>query len=446
MTDKPFKMTDFPDPAGESGAAHGRSGIRASWQGRLLAGLCALQFILLIALVWKNTGSGNATTNQPPKLEQPVASPAPQNHEPVFFGHPGPWGELEYTRINIEPLDEFVPVDGGNFEQTRWFFPGYTRTQLSAFFNGCDLTTLQRAALLNPAAWADDTNGIVVTPSTDLVLELNAQARKQIYSMLAGDERNYVQFRPYAFREGGFDDWFGQSGLSDATLALMKRLVYERGVAICFSDLPEVFSRVPDVAERRRLVKTLWRTPALLMKLRIKPDSDVNALADYWGQGWRAKDIEPLLESLAKVPGGMTIDVVHLLPPFARKYLNTYPVPVNSSTSSPPDCFWTAMNFSKDPPDDRYLDSLAWQQDLAKYYVAVAQPMTFGDLVFFLRDDGSPIHAAVYIADDVLFTKNGADERQPWVLMKMEDVLARYHLTDRDAAHVVILRLKQSAN
>jgi hypothetical protein len=32
----------------------------------------------------------------------------------------------------------------------------------------------------------------------------------------------------------------------------------------------------------------------------------------------------------------------------------------------------------------------------------------------------------VFIADDVVFTKNGANLQQPWKLMKMEDLLARY--------------------
>ena len=61
------------------------------------------------------------------------------------------------------------------------------------------------------------------------------------------------------------------------------------------------------------------------MKLRITPDSDIPALTAYWKGSWRAKDIVPLLQSLTEVPGGATIDVAQLLPPFAGNTL--IPIP-----------------------------------------------------------------------------------------------------------------------
>jgi len=32
------------------------------------------------------------------------------------------------------------------------------------------------------------------------------------------------------------------------------------------------------------------------------------------------------------------------------------------------------------------------------------------------------IHSAVYIADDIVFTKNGLSPRDPWILMALEEV------------------------
>ena len=45
------------------------------------------------------------------------------------------------------------------------------------------------------------------------------------------------------------------------------------------------------------------------------------------------------------------------------------------------------------------------------------------------------IHAAAYVADDLVFTKNGEDFRQPWILMHMADMLETYAVKypDRDA-------------
>ena len=194
---------------------------------------------------------------------------------------------------------------------------------------------------------------------------------------------------------------------------------------MCFSDTPQAFTRIPGIPERRRLVKVLARQSALLMKLRVTPGTDTAALTAYWAKGGRAKDVAPLLESLGKVPGGATMDVAHLLPPFARKRLNSYPFPPTEPNKPLPDCFWTVMNFFNEPPDDRYHDDAVWRKELELDYTPVAEA-TFGDLVFFLRPDGIPLHAAVYIADDVVFTKNGGNLGQPWILMKLEDVLAKY--------------------
>jgi hypothetical protein len=245
-----------------------------------------------------------------------------------------------------------------------------------------------------------------------------------IYSQLARTKRNDFHAAPFVYRRGGFDDWFGHSGLSATTLELVKQVVYQRGAALCVSDLPELSVRITDRAERRRLIKTLSRSSALLMKLRVRPDSDPEALTGYWAQGWHVKDIGPLLESLTRVTNSVTIDVLHLLPPFARKRVNSYPTPLAPGQRAP-DCYWTAFNFFNDPPEDRYFDDNLWRRELQEDYQVVEQP-TFGDLVFLTRPDGVPIHCAVFVADDVVFTKNGANLRQPWKLMKLEDMLARY--------------------
>ena len=65
------------------------------------------------------------------------------------------------------------------------------------------------------------------------------------------------------------------------------------------------------------------------------------------------------------------------------------------------------------------------KKELETNYRPVSEP-TFGDLLFLLKPDGTMIHIAVFIADDVVFTKNGESNAKPWLLMKWEDVLASY--------------------
>lgn len=420
MSEPNINQAESGEPAAQTSRPPARASLLAIRSGRLLLGLCLLQFLLLGWLTLHLRQSGAAVQSPPHREPNARASAYP---DPVLHGHPGPWGNLEYIRITIEPPDEFVPVDDRTFEKTRWVFGGHTPEQVARLFKACDLTPAQRAELSNPAIWIEATNGVVVTPSPRLILELSSPARTQLYKTLAQDGRNDFQMWPYTFRQGGFEAWFWHSGLSDATIALVKRLVYLRGQSLCFSDLPEVFAQIPTVAERRRLVKTLSRNATLLMKLRVTADTDVTALTAYWKGIWRAKDIQPMLESLTDVPGGAAIDIAQLLPQFARKRLNTYPWPDPATPAT--DCYWTAMNFFRDPPDDRYYNPAVWQSELTTDYSPVAQP-AFGDVVLFLRPDDLPVHAAVYVADDVVFTKNGGNDRQPWMLMKLDDLLARY--------------------
>lgn len=385
----------------------------------MLLAVCLVEFFLLLALSW--------VWNQQPAAPVPTRRPAPYvagTREPYFAGRPGPWGELEYLRVNLELPEEFVDGEEQAIRPTRWFFAETTREQMRTLIAGWPVTETQRAELANESGWVDDGGGVLMTPSSELILGLSPEARAAIYSWLARSKRNDYHAAPFVFRHGGLEEWLQDSGLSAATLALVKRVVYERGTALCVSDLPELSRHISDRAELLRLIKTLSRSATLIMKLRVQPDSDTRALTDYWAQGWHVKDIGPLLDSLTKVTNGITIDVVHLLPPFARKRMNSYPTPL-AAGEKPPDCYWSAFNFFNDPPGDRYFDDNIWRRELQDKYQLVEQP-TFGDLVFLTRPDGVPIHCAVFVADDVVFTKNGLNLRQPWKLMKLEDMLARY--------------------
>lgn len=277
------------------------------------------------------------------------------NVEPYFAGQKGPWGELEYARINIEPTDEFVTEEEKSLGVTRWFFEGQSREQVLAFAREIGFTEAQQLALRNNSQWQDSAEGVVILPAGDLIMDLPAKVRARLYAVLARSAQNNLHSWPFAFRPGGFAEWFEHSDLSPATIDLVKKVCYERGAALCVSDAPELCLRITDPAERHRLIKTLSRSTSLLMKLRVRPGTDISALASYWGRGWHVKDIEPLLGSLTKVPGGMTLDIAHLLPPFARKRLNCFPTPLEPGQRAP-DCYWTAWNFFNDPPDDRYFD------------------------------------------------------------------------------------------
>ena len=48
------------------------------------------------------------------------------------------------------------------------------------------------------------------------------------------------------------------------------------------------------------------------------------------------------------------------------------------------------------------------------------------DVIAFVDENETLFHAAVYLADDLVFTKNGTTPMAPWAIMKLEDVVETY--------------------
>lgn len=142
------------------------------------------------------------------------------------------------------------------------------------------------------------------------------------------------------------------------------------------------------------------------------------------------------------MPGGASIDIVHLLPPFARKCLYTYPLPLPNAEDQRIDCFWSSFNFFSDPPEFHYGNTAEVKAALDKnYYVAQDDPQ-LGDVLMVVNELGMAVHAAVYLANDIVFTKNGSSFIRPWLLMDMREVIAIY--TGQTRGHVIIYRLKDT--
>jgi hypothetical protein len=386
-----------------------------------LAGLCLVQAVVILVVAQKLNSSPAGV----PQASRAKANLSAETQELRFPGQPGSWGKLEYVRIQIGPPDEFVPQYHHQHTTTRWFFPNRNAAQLESLLRESSLTPSQITELTSRSQMEAGTDGIWLTPGNELVLGLTAEARIRLYSVLAETPKNDFHFWPCTSPGNGPEAWFERSGLSPATLALFRRLIYRRDGVFCFSDLPLAMSLTTDGTEQNRLYKTVARNTALLMKLHITEDSNVDALTAWWALGGRAKDVRPLLASLANVRGGVLLDVAHLLPPFARKRLNTFPVRLPPGQPEP-NCYWTAFNFFNDPAENRFYEIEDWKKELDGNYMEVSGQPRYGDIVFLIRPDGNPEHAAVYIADDVVFTKNGSNLLRPWLLMKLADMLACY--------------------
>jgi hypothetical protein len=254
---------------------------------------------------------------------------------------------------------------------------------------------------------------------------LNSASRRKIYSVLAQSPANFAQCAPFRFVPGTFLDFLVESGLTSRNVARISRLAYASSGITCFADLAAV-QAVLSQTEFEKLVGALYETPALALRLHVTPDSDIDALARYWGKSGRESIIKPLLKALGKVPGGASINVSLLLPPFARDRLYTYPVSWNNPDAEREDCFFTAMNFFNESTDTNFLDANYTQTVLnAEFEPATGRP-TYGDLVAVRNSTGGIVHMCVFVAKNVVFTKNGVNGAQPWVLMRMNDMLRIY--------------------
>jgi hypothetical protein len=334
-----------------------------------------------------------------------------------------PWGRLDYLKFSLEQPDEYLP-DSSRTLQT-WFFEGYSERQLADLFNSVEVTDSQRSLLLDSAKWKRAANGIAVTPDRDVVFGLNRPARQRIYGVLAESELNFAYRYPYRFRMDGFEDWFSNSGLSAEKLEIIRELTYTNGPSLCLVDVDQVQRRfTPE--EFNGLFRSLYSEPSLMMRLRVSSPSDVDALIKYWGKGGQGRRIQPLLKSLATVPGGSAINISYLLPPFPRLRLYTFAPHTENAAVTNQDCFWSAMNFFNEKPDARLANFDYALRMLSTAYYETQEERTYGDMIVLLDSNQKTLHACVYLADDVVFTRNGADHLQPWVLMKMPDVLAHY--------------------
>ena len=393
-------------PAGSGAKSDGFSASRLYW----------LLPLLLLVLVGTLVVRARQSSRPPVEGEH--------NRVPLTMG---PWGNLELVPMVIEPPDEFIFISQQMSHAEGWVFTGYSANSLADLFNTSELSPATRGWLMNTQNWQIAAGQILIRPPPAVVMDLGGQARRKIYQALALCGGNPLQENPLSFRANSDADWFGAAGLSKATIATAKALLYPRGNALCLSDWPLVLKLLESQEERRRFLEVTGRQTTVLLRLKLGQRSNVDKLVDYWGRGGRNKDIRPLLQSLTQVTGGVALDVVHLLPRFARSRIYNYPYPVEKdSRSVTPNCFWSAMNFFNDRPEDELADPSQMRARLERDYFAVEEPSRLGDVILLSRPNGTLVHAAVFIAADVVWTKNGATHTQPWLLARMEDLAASY--------------------
>jgi hypothetical protein len=351
------------------------------------------------------------------EIPSEVGSPVPS----------GPWGELYRVPFTIAAPEELLSIQKIEARGTHWVFRNFTASELANLFESAGVPADQRDALLDPAVAHYAAADIELTPTPQMVVTLPGRARLAIYRQLAQFPENRADF--HFIHKDTLGDRFDDSGVSGDTLALFHTCCCEHGDYLVLGGLPALLARIPDYAEKLRFMKALTRQKTMLLSIRVTKETDIKALENYWAKGQWAPSIRSILESVGRIPGGTFMNVMTLLPPLPAAELNFFPVVHNNPANSPApvrDCHWTSLNFFRDPSEPQYTDPSTFSKEVAANYYSVSSDPRYGDVLIFSKPDGEIVHSAVFIADDIVFTKNGATAIFPWMLSTIPDLLKQY--------------------
>lgn len=350
------------------------------------------------------------------------------NAAPARVVRAGKWGELTLTPIVISPPLELMLTNWGFSPRPTWFFPesnasAAVRMLQSAGVSASDAETLGRKAQPEPRI-----SGVVIQPDPAWVRALAPDIRGRVYTMLARTWLNVDQTLAFRYPGTDLNAWLGSDLIAPQTRQLLEPLIYRDGPYMLFSDVALVRSEIRNNEEFRRLGKALCRQPTVIARVSVGNTANLDSLVEYWGRGNRRTEVRPLLESVAESGPARSVDVVNLLPPFARNHLYNYPKAAAgaSEKARPTNCLWTSLNFFASDPDDRFLDDAVALKTLKEDYTVVQGDHGLGDIVAFLDERGNLFHAAVVIADDLAFSKSGASSMAPWTLMSLNDIKGFY--------------------
>jgi len=345
--------------------------------------------------------------------------------EPVWKAQSGPWGELEVRTVYLEVPETLLAAVAKPNATTRWVFEQTTESAVRASLVRQGVAEAMVTRLLDPASRTVQANVISLYPTVAEIGSLDITVRSGLYRELAKSPANEYQRDPVYILGGDLDDWLAGSGLNQSQEQLFRRLVWKHGDALAFSDIQALLTLAKDAAEVRSTFRAVTRVRSLLVELKLPLKGERQAFLDYWTAGQGDASQASFLRAITQRQAIQSVDITHFFPAVIRQKAYTFPEIEHGARGRLPDCHWTSLNFFNSTPKDEYLDMRQAATRLVQAYAAVEPPYRYGDILCFL-EGGEGLHTCVYVADDIVFTKNGDSILAPWVLMQVKDVEAVY--------------------
>jgi hypothetical protein len=335
----------------------------------------------------------------------------------------GPWGNLQVETIYTEKPAHFIDAAPLLRSEEKWLFSDMDQAGVRQWMlgNGFSPEATEVLVTANPVK---DSQGIYLHPTQEWIAQMDPSLRKKIHGLLAKNPFNYYSENPYLFSSDVLQQIRSHPVMDEKNRRLFDKLLYPRGKAMCLSDIGCLLFNLKNTNQCAEWLKLLTRTKTLLLKLEIDGTSNIPALVDYWAGPFNLKDFQPLLESLKREDQISRLDVIHLLPPVARQLTYTYPL--EDGLGEKRDCHWTSINFFEESKNDLYLDSREIAKEIEANYITVEKPEKFGDILMFTTNGTEISHSCIYIAADMVFTKNGRGVHQPWTISTLQDVASMY--------------------
>jgi hypothetical protein len=331
----------------------------------------------------------------------------------------GPWGKIRYWNSMLEMPGDMISLRSLPNDLTRWYMEFDAPELIEKFMIGCDVEPAVAKRIASTAQKWEGGRGLVVTPSDEDVLKISPSARSKLYRQMSLWQPNQTLADATRFSKIGLRDWLDGSDVSPQMTGLIRSLIYSNGETELFADYDIVLRRIKDNREARDFLRTMARRNCIMGSLVVGPNDSIEDLSRYWGRGGREMEVRTLLESTRLSEGTREVPLIMLMPQFVRDRLYRYR---RASDPELANCHFTAMNFFNEVPDNSFTSLVHCADVIQSDYVTVTDNnLQLGDLIIFMPNDQEILHSCNYIAANIVFTKNGSSQGQPWVLADIKE-------------------------
>jgi hypothetical protein len=179
---------------------------------------------------------------------------------------------------------------------------------------------------------------------------------------------------------------------------------------------PRTWSEL-DPSQRKKVRRHLLIDPVsrgVRLHLQVSRGDELRAIAEKYAAGRDPAELEALLRTrLAASPKDtVSIPLQDLLPPFIRDTLGRH------EDCHGPNCFNAALSAAGDKEGTRMLvgiAALAAELEWSYRLLPEGAAAQVGDLLIYRDAEGDAQHAAYYVGDGFVFTKNGLSRNNPYL-------------------------------